>query len=42
MNDTLYEFAAAVGAFGVAAGEALRDMLNKIGGSRKACYKVVQ
>ena len=39
MNDTLYEFAAAVGAFGVAAGEALRDMLNKIGEAGKPVIK---
>lgn len=39
MNDTLYEFAAAVGAFGVAAGEALRDMLNKIGEAVKPIIK---
>lgn len=39
MNDTLYEFAAAVGAFGVAAGEALRDMLNKIREAGKPVIK---
>lgn len=39
MNDTLYEFAAAVGAFGVAVGEALRDMLNKIGEAGKPVIK---
>lgn len=39
MNDTLYEFAAAVGAFGVTAGEALRDMLNKIGEAGKPVIK---
>lgn len=39
MNDSLSEFAAAVGAFGVAAGEAIRDMLNRIREAEKPVIK---
>lgn len=39
MNDTLYEFAAAVGALSVAAGEAIGDMLNKIWEAGKPVIK---
>lgn len=39
MNDSLYEFAAAVGAFGVAAGEALRDMINRLSEAGKLVIK---
>ena len=39
MNDSLYEFAAAVGAFGAAAGDALRDMLNRIAEAGKPVIK---
>lgn len=39
MSNSLYEFAAAVGAFGVAVGEALRDMLNRISEAGKPVIK---
>ena len=39
MNDSLSEFVAAVGAFGVAAGEAIRDMLNRIREAEKPVIK---
>lgn len=39
MNDSLSEFTAAVGAFGVAAGEAIRDMLNRIREAEKPVIK---
>ena len=39
MNDSLYEFVAAVGALGVIAGEAIRDTLNKIREAEKPVIK---
>lgn len=39
MNDSLYEFAAAVGTFGEVAGEALRDMINRIAEAGKPVIK---
>lgn len=38
-NNTLYEFAAAVGTFGVETGNALRDMINKITEAGKPIIK---
>ncbi len=39
MNDSLSEFVAAVGALGVAAGEAIRDILNRIREAEKPVIK---
>lgn len=39
MNDSLYEFAAAVGTFGAVAGKAIRDMLNRISEAGKPVIK---
>ena len=39
MNDTLYEFAAAVGMLGEVAGKAIRDMLNRISEAGKPVIK---
>ena len=39
MNNTLYEFAAAVGTFGEVAGKAIRDMLNRISEAGKPVIK---
>lgn len=39
MNDSLYEFAAAVGTFGEVAGKAIRDMINRISEAGKPVIK---
>lgn len=39
MNDSLYEFAAAVGTFGAVAGKAIRDMLDRISEAGKPVIK---
>lgn len=39
MNNTSYEFAAAVGTFGAVAGKAIRDMINRISEAGKPVIK---